>query len=319
MITFSGTSYLALDRHPQMIEWIIKGMNLYGTHFGGSRRSKLAPDIYEKAEEQLSKWTGAPSALLVSSGTTAGQLVNLYLAQKEMKYCYSPSVHPALKGKTGKQSNTWKDWFDQLKLGNTVGLTDSINPLKVSQPDWMGLPQIEDSLLVVDDAHYLGIGGHYGSGSWQELSQEWKGELIVVASLGKALTTPAGLILAKKEVIEELKQLSQFGGASPPSPAFVFALTQAQDLIRQQQIKLQKNIHAIQRFLGQTERFTFLPNYPVVGVSDHRLAQRLYEKEMLISSFHYPNPSAPLYTRIVLRADHTEEQLQKLMHGILSK
>ena len=45
MIIFSGTAYLALDRHPQMHAWVTKGLSRYGLHYGGSRRSSLAPDM----------------------------------------------------------------------------------------------------------------------------------------------------------------------------------------------------------------------------------------------------------------------------------
>lgn len=318
MIIFSGTSYLGLDQHPKMIENIHKGLQLYGTHYGGSRRSSLAPKIYQLAEENLAQWTGAPAALLVSSGTTAGRLITKYLEQKHWNQSYSPNVHPAQWSFNTDHHKDWTSWFNSLEKHKTVGLTDAINPLLINTPNWQLLPQQSSACLVVDDAHCIGISGQNGAGNWRMLRSLWQGELIVTASLGKALTIPAGVILASKQVINEIQSLPQFGGASPPPPAYIYALHHATELITEQQTKLQKNIRLLHDSLAGQDNFNTLSNYPVTGVTDHSLVPKLEKAGIHISSFRYPSNDDPIYTRIVLRADHPEEEIHKLLSIISS-
>jgi len=313
MSIFSGTSYLGLDQHTQMVKWVHKGLHIYGTHYGGSRRSKLAPEIYQTVEIKMAQWTGAPAALLVSSGTTAGQLVAKYLATQKRVLSYSPNIHPALWGMKGEWHQNWEKWLDFLEKPLIVGLTDAVNPLKVCQPNWDALPKNNTACLVVDDSHYIGIGGENGSGHWRDLRSKWSGELIITASLGKSLATPAGLILSSKKVIKEIQMLAQFGGASPPPPAYIYALSQADGLMIKQLNQLQKNINTIQKVTNNRSGFTTLAKYPVIGVANHDLALKLETEGIHISSFRYPSAEDPMYTRIVIRADHTEKELDQLI------
>ncbi|RME91978.1 MAG: pyridoxal phosphate-dependent aminotransferase family protein [Bacteroidetes bacterium] len=316
MPTFSGTSYLGLDRHPGYVRLTQEGLQRYGVHYGGSRRSPLSPGIFAEAEACLAAWTGAPAALLVSSGTSAGQLVVRYLASQQQHLHYSPGVHPALWWPNAQEHQKWTSWASRLTSAGTACLTDAIDPLAVRRPDWKVLPRSGAGTLVIDDSHAMGILGERGAGSWRELRQQWSGELIVVASLGKALALPAGVILGTYDFITALREQPQFGGASPPSPAPIYAFLKAQTLIARQQSALQARIHRLQQAWHTHPDLRFLPHYPVTAVARHQWVDQLQQSGITISSFHYPGPADPRYSRIVLRADHRWEEVEALIKAL---
>lgn len=313
MSVFSGTSYLGLDRHPNFLQLVQEGMALYGVHYGGSRRSPLTPDIFAEAEAYLARWTGAPAALLTSSGTSAGQLVVRFLATHQRHLHYSPGVHPALWWPGAREHTSWQHWAKQLQERKVVSLTDAIDPLAVREPDWRLLPPEGDGTLVVDDSHAIGLLGTSGAGSWQKLRRYWSGKLVVVASLGKALALPAGIILGAEDFIAALREQPQFGGASPPAPAPIYAFLQAPALIARQRRLLQAGIDYVQQALTAHPDLHFLPNYPVISVRKHEWTAQLAAGGITISSFTYPGPGDPRYSRIILRADHSQEALMRLV------
>ncbi|MCB0637571.1 MAG: aminotransferase class I/II-fold pyridoxal phosphate-dependent enzyme [Lewinella sp.] len=313
MITFSGTAYLALDRHPQMQTWVAEGLSRYGLHYGGSRRSSLAPEVYSAAEAWLAEWTGAPAALLVGSGSLAGQWVTRQLQAWGYILHYSPSTHPALWRNGGQHHYNWASWQAAAHIPDSAMLTDAINPLTLSQPSWPE-PFMTDanSYLVVDDSHGIGLLGEHARGHWSTLHPKWPGRLIITASLGKALSMPAGLILGECELIDTLRESPYFGGASPPPPAYIHALLQAEKLIREQWQQLQYLIDYFQRQRPSEIRVNSVPGFPVFGTPDHYLASHLLAQGFALSSFQYPGPADPCYTRVVLRADHTTRQIDRL-------
>lgn len=312
MTIFSGTSYLGLDRHPLFLELVKEGLDLYGTHYGGSRLSPLTPEIYEEAEAALARWIGAPAVLLVGSGTTAGQLAARYFAANQQSLHLSPLAHPALSWPQGSQHTSWGSWLDAIQLPGSVAFTDGVDPLKVSLPPWEAIRAAAPTTLLVDDSHLIGAYGAGFAGSWPMLYKQFASGLLVTASLGKALALPAGLIIGSKETITQIRALPQFGGASPPAPAFLHAWLNGAEIIEQQRNQLHQHIKTIHELLAHEERVGLLANFPVISLRNHEWVAHLHKKNIEISSFRYPVARSPRYSRIVLRADHSRQEIDFL-------
>ena len=91
----SGTSYLGMVQDEAFRGLFLKGVDRYGLHYGGSRRAAIQIDIFEEAEEYLARLTGTQAALIVSSGTLAGQLAAYALREADRQWI-APETHPAL-------------------------------------------------------------------------------------------------------------------------------------------------------------------------------------------------------------------------------
>ena len=257
----------------------------------------------------MAAWTGAPAALLVGSGTTAGQLVVSYLAGRGHPLQLSPFAHPASWWPGAQVHHNWATWLAATRNQDEVCLTDSINPLLVALPPWSSLPVNGAATLVVDDAHLLGCYGPAGAGSWPALRARWSGALIVTASLGKALAMPGAVILGSQALVAALRELPQFGGASPPPPAYLHAWLHTQELREAQRTRLHHHLSYLQGLLAGDERVRMVPGFPVIGLLTPDWVDRLAERGITVSAFRYPGPADPSYARIVVRADHTDEEI----------
>lgn len=318
---FSGTGYLGAAWNPELQTLVQEGIQQFGLHFGGSRLSNIQIRIFEEAETFLAQYAGAEQAILLSSGTLAGQLLMKVLAEYG-EVCPAPGAHPAIWAGAGSAFKNWKDWVQNVQaLAETPGVplilaANSIDPLYVRRFDFTWLKNLNlqrELLLVIDDSHGFGVLGENGCGIFAEISLPVEAELIVVSSLGKALGIPAGVILSSEKWRSCLIRNPYFGGASPPSPAFLWALLKGQTIYEKCRQKLQLNIRQFVQYLPLESDFHFFPEYPVFYTANSGLAAFLAKRNILISSFPYPTPQDDLVTRIVLSSLHTDGDIQILL------
>lgn len=324
---FSGTSYLGIHDNAEFKALVIEGMQKYGVHYGGSRFSNTVYDIFDLVESQISALCGDQNALLLSSGTLAGQLLSNFLCQPN-KICWAlPGTHPALVvDKSNFFQLSQKNWEKQLKSSfenvqtEHVILANSMDPL-YCQPSHFGalLKIIADNkcTLVLDDSHAIGIYKHGTSKYFSQVNTPDNINLIVTSSIGKAFGIPAGIILTKKDTINHLKQLPSFGGASPPPVSFLYAFSKSQHIYESEKEKLTRNIQYFTK-LGKDflPHFNYIAGYPVFYSSNQSLATFLKTKGIIISSFAYPDPEGELINRIVLSSLHTKNDIEFLISAL---
>jgi 8-amino-7-oxononanoate synthase len=339
---FSGTSYLGMGHQPLFREALMEGITRYGTVFSASRNNNLKLEIYEEAEDFLAQWTGAESALTVTSGLLAGQIAVQSIDNQQ--FIYAPSVHPAIWKATPPQyffknyddfSHRIIDVIQDEKEKPVVVCTNTIDPLRCEVYDfsWLAqLPQNQDITLVFDDSHGIGITGEGGAGFWSrpdikmlmdKIKLLSRVKIIVIASLAKALGIPGGVILSDKKTIETIRRNPLFVGASPIVPAYLFAFMKAQNVYQKAReqvffnINLYKNL--IQKNLRNRENtggpvLKTFDNYPVQHIFKSDLYEYLLKHKVLISSFSYPNPSDLPITRIIISALHQTADIEQLAH-----
>lgn len=317
---FSGAHYLGIQADPGFLSLVAEGLSIWGTHFGGSRRSNLRLSVFEEAETLLAGHTGAEAALVVSSGSLAGQMLLHHLQSTDHLY-FAPNVHPALRLPGTQPSAGWGSWLDTLLKDaptwkRPVALVfNRMDPLlaRAAPLDWLeALPSGVSYRLIVDDSHYLGVLGADGGGSYRDLMLPSNCELVVVSSLGKAMGLPAGVILGSAQLVNRLWDSPLFGGASPPPPAYLHAFIRGRGIYQAALAKLQENIGKWENLIVGLDLFSSFPSFPVYYTRHNELAAFLEKHEVLISSFPYPGQHDPLVTRIILNALHTPEDLQYL-------
>ncbi len=324
-LNFSGTAYLGMPSNPEFRSLLQKGLDLYPGHYGGSRRSDVGPAVYREAEDQLADWTGAPAVLTVSSGTLAAQLTVKGLEGAD--FYPAPGSHPAFSGKGIPFSGTYEDWCNWITQAENTR-DKRLNVLLVSAVDaifarkfdlaWLNaLPPIRDWLLVIDDSHWLGVGGLHGWGSYAELqSRALPVELLVISSLGKALGVPGGLLLGEEDRLQQLAAHPFFGGASPMPPLFAYALKHAGPLYKVAKGMLLERQAALETSLEPSMSLQSFSGFPVWYCPDNRIAEALKEKGILISSFTYPGGNDPVVSRIVLSAHHSSSDILDLADNL---
>ena len=319
---FSGTSYLGMARNEAFMDLLRAGMDRYGANYASSRAGNLQLAVYAEAEAELARFTGAPAALTVSSGMLAGQLVARALPENAL-FLYGPRTHPALwRRPADNYQAPWQPWADALPdrvagvpERDVVILTNALDPLQGETYDfgWLErLPAGRPVTLVVDDSHGLGVTGEGGGGIFRQLRAFPHVRPVVIASLGKALGLPGGVILADETLLDEIRRMAYFGGASPVPPAYLHAFLRAGSLYDQARRRLRANIAHFTRLAAPAGLFRYRPDYPVYYTPANALCDFLRERRILISSFPYPTPDSPHLTRIILSSLHTEDDIAYL-------
>lgn len=320
---FSGTSYLGITQNKKFRDYLMEGMERYGTNYGSSRISNLQLDIFEEAENELASMVGAASALTMSSGFLACQLVTSFFEAKG-KFIYAPEAHPSLWRKAGDFfQQDYEQWVrelpDQLAaIGeeSIIILTNAIDALHVRQHNFSWIAQLPDNkryTIILDDSHGLGVTGENGEGIYSSIPEFSHITLIVVSSLGKALGIPGGVIFSDKETIRMFKSSAFFSSSSPVIPAYLYAYLLAKEVYEKQRKNLMRNIDQFSTATASLSVFQTFTDYPVFYTPENDLYSYLKKHSILISSFPYPSSQDKPVTRIVLNSLHTEEDIEKLV------
>lgn len=326
---FSGTDYLGLAYHPAFLRLLSEGLGRFGSHFGGSRNNTLRISAFRDAEIALSRFTGAEDALLVSSGMLAGYLIRSHLPallhklQPDSRYheLEAPMLHPALARST-RSTLSWDDWArsaareikDPPPGARYLIYSDAVGTPQTSSFDFSVFENLPGALIVVDDSHGIGVLGPSGEGSYALLKTKGLENVLVIASLNKALGIPGGVLLGSRTLLDAFRQTGTYSGASPVPPVYAHALTVMADqgAYREAHAALMANNDYFFEKLANRDRFFHIAGYPVYTAADPGLFDFLLQRGILASCFSYPSAEDPPLTRLVITAAHTREDLDLL-------
>ncbi len=318
---FGGTSYLGLQTDPQFQALFIDNVRKYGTSYGASRKSNIRLSIYDKAEEWLAELVGSEKCITMSSGYLAGQLLARHFSTSKYKLFYAPNSHSALHQVKPKDYTTFaslniavRSHLESEKNIKPVVLVDSVDFSGCNYPNFDGLRSLplKDISLVVDDSHGIGILGKNGGGVFRTIQEFGAEKLIVCASLGKGLGTQAGAIFGAGKLIDQLSDSAFFGSASPASPAAIATLIDGNEIISLKRMKLLQNIDLFISNLRHLNSFRFMKDHPAFSFTNSNLIAHLQKKGIVTTNFRYPDGKDNLMSRIVLSANHFEDDINKL-------
>ena len=326
---FSGTDYLGMAYHPVLLDLLSEGFKTLGSHFGSSRNNTLQLNAFRQAEEALCGYTGADDAVLVSSGMLAGFIIRTSIRSvlqeaapgSRIMEWEAPMLHPAL-SRRKKAVTDWSSWAektaDRIRKAAPgvyhVVYSDAIGSPKTAWFDFSYFRELPNALLVVDDSHGIGITGTSGGGAYGLLQSCGVENIMVIASLNKAMGIPGGIILGRSRMLQPIRQAPVYSGASPVPPVYAHALTSMIALgeYLKAYTRLQENNRYFRQQVTFSDRFSSLSGYPVYTSEDAGLFSFLLQNGILSSSFSYPSPNDNPVTRLVISAAHTREDLDCL-------
>jgi 8-amino-7-oxononanoate synthase len=321
---FGGTAYLGMPSNSAFKELYLEGISRYGINNGTSRNSNVQLGIYAEAEQCAAERFGAEAAIIVSSGYLAAQLcIGQFVHFGQLEY--APGSHPALwLPDAFVPEERFNHWAQNLmkKIQESpekqwVIVANSMNNLVPEVYDFSfleAIPKDKEILLLIDDSHGIGI-LHHGLGVYGGLTSK-NIQVIVTASMAKALGVDAGLILGSADLIDKLKGSNEFAGASPPAAAGLYAFMHAGDIYEAEFEKLRSLQAYFSRNKRISDRFDFVEGFPVFLSRRSQLFEELLDKHILISSFPYPRPSSPALSRLVICSWHTEADLNELLQAL---
>lgn len=316
---FGGTAYLGIPTNPEFQKLLFKNIKQWGTSYGSSRSANIQLTAYENGETFLAKFIKADAALTVSSGMLAGKMAIELLATQTDCFFYFPNVHPALK--TPHSLPFFIDCQLNPRLLNSVPekitiLTDSVPSFQVKPIDFSilnSIPKHKEITLVLDESHSLGILGNNGCGIFSAIDLPNIKRKIMVASLGKAFGVTGGVIASDSEFMNQMATHEPFVSSAGMNPAFVQTIAEAQKIYLQQHQKLKNNLNYIDRHLIKNKAIHFDPNYPLIYPQIEGIDELFSLNKIIVTHFKYPTDTNYL-NRIVITANHTKEDLDKIIH-----
>jgi 7-keto-8-aminopelargonate synthetase-like enzyme len=316
---FGGTAYLGLPTHPEFQKLLIKNILQWGTAYGSSRSANIQLSAYENGERFLANYIKTDAALTISSGMLAGKLVVEALTPETDCFFHFPDTHIAIKVSNSLQVFIGEKLNPRL-LDNVAEkitiLTDSVPSFHIKPIDLTilnSIPSNKEITLVIDESHSLGIIGTNGCGIYSTINLPNIKRKIMVSSLGKAFGLTGGVIASDSEFINQMTTHDTFVASAGMNAAFVQTMADADNIYLQQHKKLKDNLNYIDAHLIKNKAIHFDSNYPLIYPEIEGLNEIFTANKIIVTNFKYPTDTKDL-NRIVITANHTKEDLDKIIH-----
>ncbi|MEV0456428.1 8-amino-7-oxononanoate synthase [Catellatospora methionotrophica] len=233
LVDLAGNDYLGLSRHPRVREAAAIALDAYGLGATGSRLVRGSTDVHTALESALASWLGAEQALVYSSGYLANLGAIRALCGPNTLLVADAHNHASLIDGcrlAGAQTVTYAhgDPADAARLlaahpgRPAVVLTESVFSVDGDLAPLAALhaaARTHGALLLVDDAHGLGVIGPNGAGGVVGAGLAGEPDVIVTATLSKALGGAGGVVAGPAALVRHLVDTSRtfiFDTALPP-------------------------------------------------------------------------------------------------------
>ena len=186
------------------------------------------------------------------------------------------------------------------------------------------MAQQSKSLLMIDDAHGIGVLGQRGGGLLEKLGLDQQQVPILMATLGKSLGTAGAFIAGDEALIETLVQRARSYIFTTAMPSATMAATRVSlKLCQQETWRREKLTALIAQFrlgaeqLGLQLMTSTTPIQPIVLGSNQAVmlaAERLKEHGILVGAIRHPTVAkGSERLRITFSANHTDQQVDRLL------
>ncbi|WP_194835251.1 8-amino-7-oxononanoate synthase [Nocardia sp. XZ_19_369] len=213
-LDLASNDYLGLVRHPEVIDGAIESVRRWGAGSTGSRLVTGTTAEHELLETELAEFVGAEAGLVFASGYAANLGAVTALAGRGALVVSDAGSHASLvdacrlsRARVEVAAHGDVDAVDRLLAARTeeraLVLTDSVFSADGDLAPLAALHRVtraRGAVLIVDEAHGLGVRGAGGRGLVHELGLAGEPDLVITATLSKSLAAQGGVVLAGERV-----------------------------------------------------------------------------------------------------------------------
>ncbi|WP_407566852.1 aminotransferase class I/II-fold pyridoxal phosphate-dependent enzyme [Polymorphospora sp. A560] len=236
VVDLAGNDYLGLARHPTVTAAAGAALTGYGLGATGSRLVRGSTDLHAILEATLADWLGTGATLVYSSGYLANLgAIRALVRPRTLLVCDAHNHASLIDGArlSGAQTVVTPhadpaavDAALAAAPGRpAVVVTESVfsvdgdlAPLR----DLYAVTSRHEALLLVDDAHALGVTGPAGAGAVAAAGLAGRPDVVVTATLSKALGGAGGVVAGPQPLIRHLVDTGRtfvYDTALPPAVA----------------------------------------------------------------------------------------------------
>lgn len=341
-IDLASNDYLGLSRHPQVIEAGVEALRIWGAGSTGSRLVTGNTELHEELEQELATFMGAESALVFSSGYTANLGAVVALSGPGTLIVSDARTHASLidacrLSRARVAVTPYRDTqavaaaLAQRPEERALVLTDAVfsaDGALAPLAELYGVCGRHGAVLLVDEAHGLGVRGSGGRGLVAEMNLAGRDDLVVTVTLSKALGSQGGAVLGSAAVRAHLIDAARpFIFDTGLAPAAVGSALAALRLMIGEPARV-RAVLAHAAALGQWCGVPDRPESAVVPVIlgdptvAFNAARSCLEQGVRVGCFRPPSvPEGQSLLRLTARASLTEadmERVHEVLAGVLT-
>lgn len=340
---FAGNDYLGLANHPAVMSAVGNALD-QGL---GARASALVTgrtSRHVELEEKLASWKHAQSTILFPTGYAANVgTITALVGREDIIYCDRLNHASLVDGarlsharfqvfRHADVDSLRHELQKQTPARRRLIITDSLFSMDgniAPLPEFVGLAEEFDAMLLVDEAHATGVFGSTGAGLIEEFGLR-SNSLICVGTLSKAIGAQGGFVTGSKSLCEYLWNTARTGMFSTAlAPPIAAGATAAIEIIQrephrrmwicQKSVELQEQLRQQGWKIPEDVRGPIIP--VIIGDSARTLdiAEKLRVKGVLVAAIRPPTvPKGTSRLRISLSFAHGEQGFKALVGAMAS-
>ncbi|MEJ2322295.1 MAG: 8-amino-7-oxononanoate synthase [Gammaproteobacteria bacterium] len=341
MLAFCSNDYLGLAADKRIAQALKQGVDRWGSGSGAAHLVNGHSSAHHALEEALADWLGRERALLFSTGYMANLGIITGLLGRddglfEDKLNHASLIDGGLLGvarmhryrhadmdSLQQQLATHRDGARMVVTDAVFSMDGDIAPLG----EMAAICARDQALLVVDDAHGLGVLGQQGRGSVHEAGLSQQDVPVLMGTLGKAFGVAGAFVAGSETLVETLIQQARSYIYTTAMPAALAEATLASlRIVREEAWRRVKLVSLVQRFrdgaeaIGLTLMPSRTPIQPILlGESQKAVAwsERLEALGCLVTAIRPPTvPAGQARLRVTLSASHEEAQVDRLLDAL---
>ncbi|WP_395110330.1 8-amino-7-oxononanoate synthase [Actinomadura sp. SCN-SB] len=241
LIDLASNDYLGLSRDPRLAEAAARAAREYGTGSTGSRLVTGTTHLHAELDRRLAAFTGSAAGLVFSSGFLANLGAVTGLAGPGQLVISDRTNHASIVDacRLSRARVVIVPHRDVAAVERALAERDEEHALVVTDAvfsvdgdeaplaDLHRVVRAHGAMLVVDEAHALGVVGDRGQGSAHAAGLAGEPDVVLTLTLSKSLGAQGGAVLGAPEVIETLVDTGRpfifDTGLNPPAAAAALA------------------------------------------------------------------------------------------------
>ena len=341
VLLLCSNDYLGLAGHPALGTAACAAVERYGFGSGASRLVSGTSALHEELERRIAAFKGTESALLFNSGYAAntgmipsvsgagdvilsdslnhGSIIDGCRLSRAQVHVYA---HKDMEQVEGILKKTARAGRRLIVTDGVFSMDGDLAPL----PELCFLAEKYDAVLMVDDAHAMGVLGRNGKGTVEHFGLQGKVPL-QMGTLGKALGSFGAYAAGDRDVVDYLLSRSRsFIFSTSLPPAVCAASIVALDIVEAEPERRARLWHNRERFvqglhaIGLRTGDSETPIIPViVGDSEAALnaGAALFEKGVFAPAIRPPTVAeGSARIRTTVMASHSDEDIDKALRII---
>lgn len=340
LLSFCSNDYLGLANHPGNIDALKSALPKTGLGGAASHLVCGHHNAHHQLEQRLAAFTQRSSALFFSTGYMANLGVISALAGRGDTVFSDRLNHASIidgcilsRARVRRYAHGDVSALEAMLAetsGHKLVVTDGVFSMDGDVAPLKELARVcktHDALLVVDDAHGIGVLGPQGRGSVLAEGLSESDVPVLIGTLGKAVGTSGAFVAGPEVLMDYLVQKARtyiYTTAMPP--ALAAATCASLDLVEADDQRREHLRALITRFRFGAEELGYelmpsqSPIQPImVGGNQEALAlsEALEQQGLLVTAIRPPTvPDGQARLRVTLSAAHTVEQVERLLRAL---